>query len=126
MGTKLTRISEKAHKEPELVFTSLYHHSCDVDNLRACYDSLDARKAPGVDGVTKAKYGKNLEENLRNLSAQLKRMDCVERILFKWFNRKSQRRAYTWPSFRQALVYIGWPTGSIRKGLNPCRRAEAY
>jgi len=74
MGTDLRRISEKARKEPELVFTSLYHHISDVDNLRACYDSLDARKAPGVDGVTKAEYGKNLEENLRNLSARLKRM----------------------------------------------------
>ena len=42
--------------------------------MRACYDSLGAEKAPGVDGVTKAEYGKNLEENLQNLSAQLKRM----------------------------------------------------
>jgi group II intron reverse transcriptase/maturase len=74
MGTNLTRISEKARKEPELVFTSLYHHMCDVDNLRACYDSLEARRAPGVDGVTKAEYGRHLEENLRNLSARLKRM----------------------------------------------------
>ena len=74
MGTDLTRISEKARKEPQLVFTSLYHHMCDVDNLRAGYDSLEARKAPGVDGVTKAEYGKHLEENLRNLSARLKRM----------------------------------------------------
>jgi len=46
-----------------------YHHISDVDNLRACYDSLGAKKAPGVDGITKAEYGKNLEENLRNLSA---------------------------------------------------------
>jgi hypothetical protein len=52
MATNLTRIGEKARKEPKLVFTSLYHHICDVDNLRACYDALDARKATGVDGVT--------------------------------------------------------------------------
>jgi len=45
-----------------------------VDNLRVCYDSLGAEKASGVDGVTKAEYGKNLEENLRNLPVQLKRM----------------------------------------------------
>jgi group II intron reverse transcriptase/maturase len=57
-----------------LVFTSLYHHITDVDNLRACYDTLASRKAPGVDGVTKDEYGKNLEENLRDLSARLKRM----------------------------------------------------
>ena len=74
MATDLIRISEKARKEPELVFTSLYHHICDVDNLRACYGALEARKATGVDGVTKAEYGENLEANLLDLSARLKRM----------------------------------------------------
>lgn len=74
MGTDLSRISEKARKELELVFTSLYHHVSDVDNLRACYDKLEARKATGVDGVTKEEYGRNLEENLLDLSARLKRM----------------------------------------------------
>jgi len=74
MATDLTRISEKARREPELVFTSLYHHICDVDNLRACYDALDANKATGVDGMTKVQYGKQLEDNLQNLSARLKRM----------------------------------------------------
>jgi group II intron reverse transcriptase/maturase len=74
VATDLTRIGEKARKEPGLVFTSLYHHICDVDNLRACYDALDAKKAPGVDGVTKEEYGRNLEENLRELSGRLKRM----------------------------------------------------
>ena len=74
MATNLTRIGVKARREPGLVFTSLYHHIYDVDNLRACYDALDARKATGVDGVTKAEYGRNLEENLRDLSARLRRM----------------------------------------------------
>jgi RNA-directed DNA polymerase len=74
VGTDLTRIGERARKEPGLVFTSLYHHIYDVDNLRACYDTLEAKKATGVDGVTKEEYGKNLEENLRDLSCRLKRM----------------------------------------------------
>jgi len=74
VATDLTRIGEKARKEPDLVFTSLYHHICDVDNLRACYDTLEAKKATGVDGVTKQEYGKNLEENLRELSEKLRRM----------------------------------------------------
>ena len=74
MATDLTRIGERARKEPGLVFTSLYHHIYDVDNLRACYDALDAKKAAGVDGVTKEEYGKELEENLRDLSGRLKRM----------------------------------------------------
>jgi group II intron reverse transcriptase/maturase len=74
VGTELSRIGERACKEPGLVFTSLYHHICDVDNLRACYGKLDAKKATGVDGVTKEEYGRNLEENLRDLAARLKRM----------------------------------------------------
>ena len=74
MGTDLKRIGEKATKEPRLVFTSLFHHISDVDNLRACYDTLDANKATGVDGVTKREYGENLEENLRDLSSRLKGM----------------------------------------------------
>jgi group II intron reverse transcriptase/maturase len=74
VATDLTRIGQKARKEPGLIFTSLYHHICDEDNLRACYDALDADKATGVDGVTKQEYGKNLGENLRDLSGRLKRM----------------------------------------------------
>jgi len=74
VATDLTRIGEKARKEPGLVFTSLYHHIYDVDNLRACYDTLGAKKATGVDGVTKEEYGKNLEGNLQDLSGRLRRM----------------------------------------------------
>ena len=73
MATNLRWIGERARKEPELVFTSLYHHIMDVDNLRACYDSLEASKATGVDGVTKQQYGKDLESNLEDLSERLGR-----------------------------------------------------
>ena len=45
MSTDLIRIGEKALKEPKLVFTSLYHHVTDEDNLRACYDELPNDKA---------------------------------------------------------------------------------
>jgi group II intron reverse transcriptase/maturase len=74
MSTNLTRIGERARKQPDLVFTSLYHHVTDLDNLRACYETLDGDKAVGVDGVTKEQYGDNLEGNLQNLSDRLKRM----------------------------------------------------
>jgi RNA-directed DNA polymerase len=74
MSTNLEWIGEKARKEPGLVFTSLYHHVFDADNLRACYDALPKDRAVGVDGVTKEEYGKNLEENLQDLSGKLRRM----------------------------------------------------
>ncbi len=74
MSTNLLWIGEKARKEPNLVFTTLYHHVTDVDNLRACYDDLPADKAVGVDGVTKEQYGKDLAQNLEDLSVRLKDM----------------------------------------------------
>ena len=48
------------------------------------------------------------------------------RLLFKWLNRKSQRKAYTWSSYNHALAYVEWPKPIIRKDLNPCCRAKAY
>jgi len=74
MSTDLSRIGERARKEPDLVFTTLYHHVTDVDNLRACYEAIDGNKAVGIDGITKEQYGSNLEENLQDLSNRLKRM----------------------------------------------------
>ena len=74
MATDPTRIGIKAREETGKVFTNLYHHIYDVDNLRACYGALDARKATGVDGVDKTEYGRNLEANLQDLSARLRRM----------------------------------------------------
>ncbi len=50
----------------------------------------------------------------------------ANRILFKWLNRKSQRKAYTWAQFNQAIAGLGWPTARTRKHLDPFRRAEAY
>ena len=74
MGTDLTRIGEKARKEPRLVFSSLFHHISDVENLRDSYETLEAGKATGIDGVDKEEYGKRLEANLQELSQKLKDM----------------------------------------------------
>jgi RNA-directed DNA polymerase len=49
----------------------------------------------------------------------------MTRILFKWLNRKSQRRSYTWRGYLQALKWIGWPKVFIRKDLSPFRSLEA-
>ena len=74
MSTDLTRIGEKARREPGVIFTSLYHHVTDVDNLRACFKALDGHKAVGVDGVTKEQYAEGLDERLEGLAARLRRM----------------------------------------------------
>lgn len=35
----------------------------------------------------------------------------VEKLMYKWLNRQSQRRSYTWVRFRDALAWAGWPDG---------------
>jgi len=72
MATKLGRIEELSANNPKMVFTSLYH-LINEDLLRECHKEMDGRKATGVDGVTKAEYEANLEENLGNLVKRLKR-----------------------------------------------------
>jgi RNA-directed DNA polymerase len=74
VATDLTRIGQKARKDPRQVFTNLFHHVYDVENLRACFDSLGAHKATGVDGITKTEYGRSLAANLEDLSSRLRRM----------------------------------------------------
>jgi len=72
MGTKLDRIGEMSASDPKLVFTSLYH-LINEDMLRECHREIDGKKATGVDNVTKAEYEANLDENLKDLVARLKR-----------------------------------------------------
>lgn len=74
VSTNRARIGRKARANPDLVFTSLYHHIADVDNLRECFHTLKANKATGIDRITKAEYARDLEANLSDLSARLKRM----------------------------------------------------
>ncbi|ABW32255.1 group II intron reverse transcriptase/maturase [Acaryochloris marina] len=71
--TGVERIASRARNHPEEPFTALMHHYS-VENLRACFESLDGNKALGVDGVTKAEYQENLETNLQNLHLKLRQM----------------------------------------------------
>jgi RNA-directed DNA polymerase len=71
--TGVERIARRARQAPHTRYTSLMHHFT-VDNLRACFESLDAKKAVGVDGVTKAMYGQDLEANLQDLHRRLHQM----------------------------------------------------
>ena len=64
-----------------------------------------------------------ITDNLENCRTYV---HYATKILFKWINRKSQRRAYTWAGFSQALNWVRWPVPKIRKDLNPCRGAEVH
>ena len=68
----LGRVRRVAATDKETRFTALLHH-VDVDRLREAYRALEPKAAPGVDGVTWADYGVDLEENLRDLHARVHR-----------------------------------------------------
>lgn len=72
METKLTRIAEKAKRDPGLKFTTLVH-LINEETLMAAHKSMPKRKAPGIDGVSKAEYEEDLEANIKDLVARMKR-----------------------------------------------------
>ena len=72
VSSDLDRVRQAARKDKDARFTALLHH-VDVDRLRAAYFALRPKAAPGVDGVTWADYGLDLEANLRDLHARVRR-----------------------------------------------------
>src|SRR6185369_1436404 len=107
MARDLTRIGERARKEPKLKFTSIYHFVTDKDHLRACYEGIDPGAAVGIDGVTKEEYGKELERNLEELAERLNRMGYkpkpVKRKLIPKAGSK-KKRAIGMPSVEDKIV----------------------
>lgn len=73
METKLARIAEISKDRPKEVFTSIYHF-LNKDLLMLCHRELDGKKATGLDGITKAEYEENLEENIEQLEKELQNM----------------------------------------------------
>ena len=72
METKLERIAEVAKSEPNLKFTSLIH-LINKESLIQCHEEMKAKKASGIDEVTKEIYDSNLMENIEDLVARMKR-----------------------------------------------------
>lgn len=71
LPTVLDRVERRARQDPRCVFNNL-GHILDLDLLRASFESLDGKKAIGLDGVRKEEYGRRLEENLKSLSQRLR------------------------------------------------------
>jgi group II intron reverse transcriptase/maturase len=69
----LDRVRQAAQRDRTMRFTALMHHIHNRDTLREAYGSLKRDAAPGVDGETWRHYGQALEENLQDLSEDLKR-----------------------------------------------------
>jgi len=63
-------VREVARRDKDARFTALLHH-VDLNRLRAAYWAIRPLAAPGVDGVTWASYGQDLEANLQDLHTRV-------------------------------------------------------
>src|SRR6185437_8591225 len=68
--SELDRVRQVAVRDEEARFTALLHHVT-VGRLRWAYWAICPKAAPGVDGVTRAAYGQDLEANLQGLHARV-------------------------------------------------------
>lgn len=76
METKLTKIAEISRTKPKEIFTSIYHF-LNKDLLMTCHKELSGNKATGIDGITKAEYEENLENNIEKLEKELQSMKYI-------------------------------------------------
>jgi group II intron reverse transcriptase/maturase len=63
-------VREVARRDKEARFTALLHH-VSPGRLRAAYWAIRPQAAPGVDGVTWAEYGRDLEASLQDLHGRV-------------------------------------------------------
>jgi group II intron reverse transcriptase/maturase len=63
-------VREVARRDKDARFTALLHH-VSLGRLRAAYWAIRPQAAPGVDGVTWAEYGQDLEVNLQVLHGRV-------------------------------------------------------
>ena len=70
LPANLARVNEAARRSHKTRFTALMHH-IDVEALRRVFNRQRRNASAGVDGITVAEYGVNLEANLKRLCDQV-------------------------------------------------------
>ena len=71
MSPGLLRVMERARRDPHERQRSLAY-LIDVEALRRAYGRIRKNAAVGVDGVTKERYGQDLEDNLADLHKRMR------------------------------------------------------
>jgi len=92
LPNELDRIRYVAQRKREERFISLWHHVYDISRLRRSFLRLKRDSAAGIDGKTWKEYGKNLEENLKNVSRRLRRGSYKARAVKRTYIPKSDGR----------------------------------
>jgi len=120
LSPELLRVKEVAQRRPKVAFTSLAH-LLTVERLRKAFHELEAAAAPGVDGVTKAGYGRDLERNLSELQARLKAGRYRARpVLRRWIEKPDGgRRPLGLPTVEDKIVQ-----GAVVEILNAVYEAD--
>ena len=118
VSSDLDRVRRAARKDKDARFTALLHH-VDVDRLRAAYFALRPKAAPGVDGVTWADYGLDLEANLRDLHARVHRGGYRAKPSRRVFIPKAdgRQRPLSSASLSSSTGGIGSPRGLRRRAV---------
>jgi len=105
--TTLARIAKLSASDALKRFDSLMHLFSE-ESLAACFHVLDGKKAVGVDGVSKAEYGEQLESNLKELIARMKRMGYrpgpVRQVLIPKGDKSGAMRPLGISNFEDKLV----------------------
>ncbi len=71
MSPGLSKVVERAKREPEARFDSLAHH-LDEAALKRAFARIRKDAAAGVDGMTKEEYARQLDENIRDLHQRMR------------------------------------------------------
>ena len=71
LSTELNRLSEIAARDSKVKFTSLAHLLTE-EFLKGCYCELNHQAAAGIDQVSYASYGENLDRNIADLVKRMR------------------------------------------------------
>ena len=99
METELSSIAEKARRERNYRFKNLVY-LVNAENLKESFVKLKADRASGIDGVSMDEYGGNLDTNIADLVARMKRQA---------YKPQAVRRTYI-PKANGKLRPLGIPT----------------
>ena len=106
MTTELTRFTQGAKEKPQRRYTALMGLLAAKEGLADSFHRQPARKAVGVDGIDKFEYGRQLDVNVADLSARLKRMGYRPKPSRRVYIPKANggRRPIGIPSFEDRIV----------------------
>jgi retron-type reverse transcriptase len=83
-------------------------HHINEESLKVCYHQVNGKAAVGIDGVNKESYGKELEENLRNLISIMRQMGYrpgnIRQVLIPKAGKKGASRPLGISNFEDKLV----------------------